>query len=65
MIPKLLTIEEVADIARAPVSSVRCWAYTGRLITVKVGRRRLVREKDLVSFIAQDQSGGPMVGEES
>lgn len=50
-IPKLLTINEVAFIARAPSSSVSFWIYSGRLRALKVGRRRLVAENDLSEFL--------------
>lgn len=50
-IPRLLTLPEVAAVARAPLSSVRYWIQKGQLPSVKVGRRRLVAEADVVAFI--------------
>lgn len=50
-IPRLLTIDEVSTIARAPASSVSYWIYSGRLRALKVGRRRLVAENDLSEFL--------------
>ena len=52
-LPKLLTIAEVGDIARAPRSSVLYWIYSGKLKAYKVGRRRLVSEQDLMAFISR------------
>jgi excisionase family DNA binding protein len=44
-------IEEVAVIARAPVSSVRYWIASGKLKSSRPGRRRLVTEVDLDRFL--------------
>lgn len=54
MIPKLLTIEEVAEVTRTPLSSVRSWVYSGRLTTIKPGRHRLVMEEALRQFLGVD-----------
>jgi excisionase family DNA binding protein len=53
VLPKLLKIAEVAEIARAPRSTVLYWIYSGKLKAYKVGRRRLVSEPDLMAFISQ------------
>ena len=50
-IPKLLTLDEVAALTRAPVRSVYYWIYTGKLRGRKVGRRMLVAEPDLAVFV--------------
>lgn len=50
-LPALYTLDEVAARCRAPLSTVRWWAQCGRLRTVKLGRRPLVREADLRLFI--------------
>lgn len=50
-IPRLLTVAEVAKIARAPRSSVQYWIYSGRLQSRRVGRRRLVTEDELCDFL--------------
>lgn len=47
----LLTLEEAADLARAPIGSVRHWIATGRLASVRPGRRRLVRRTDLATLL--------------
>jgi excisionase family DNA binding protein len=49
-----LLLEEIAEIARAPVDTVRAWIRSGRLPSVKPGRRRLVRRADLEHFLARD-----------
>jgi excisionase family DNA binding protein len=57
-IPKLLTVEEVAEVTRAPVSSVRSWIYCGKLRGRKVGKRMLVAETDLAVFVGEDGGTG-------
>lgn len=47
----LLTLEEAAELARAPIGSVRHWIATGRLASVRPGRRRLVRRTDLANLL--------------
>lgn len=47
-----LLVEEVAEETRSPVSTVRHWIATGRLASVRPGRRRLVHRADLAAFIA-------------
>jgi excisionase family DNA binding protein len=49
-LPRFFTLDEVAELLRAPRSSVRCWVYTGRLAASKIGRRRLVTEDELRRF---------------
>jgi len=46
-----LTLAEVSEIARTPLSSVRAWCRDGRLASCKPGRRRMVRESDLTVFL--------------
>ncbi len=50
-IPKHYTVDEVAEITSAPRSTIFHWIYTGQLGSVKVGRRRLIREPDLKKFL--------------
>ncbi len=67
-LPRLLSLAEVARATHAPVSSVRYWVYSGRLRSVKAGRRRLVAEDDLTRFLGLDApsdrgtEGGPAKG---
>jgi len=49
-----LLLEEIAKISRTSVGSVRAWIRTGRLPSVKPGRRRLVRRSDLERFLERD-----------
>ena len=49
-----LLLEEIAAIARAPLETVRGWIRSGRLPSVKPGRRRLVRRADLEHFLTRD-----------
>ncbi len=47
-----LLINEVAKIARVSPDTVRFWIKTGRLRSVRPGRRRLVRRDVLDDFLA-------------
>lgn len=49
---KLLLIEEVADICRTSPSTVRFWIKTGRLRSLRPGRRRLIAAADLQRFLS-------------
>jgi len=49
-----LLLGEVAAIARTSIDSVRGWLRSGRLRSVKPGRRRLVRREELERFLARD-----------
>lgn len=55
-IPKLLTIDEVAQHTRSPRSTIFHWIYTKKLRSLRVGRRRLVAERDLVAFLGVEPS---------
>lgn len=52
----LLRLEEVARIARVSISSVRHWIKTGRLPSIRPGRRRLVQRSALDSFLVRDMT---------
>lgn len=49
--PKLMLLTEVADAARAPITSVRGWIANETLPSSRRGKRRLVRKKDLAMFL--------------
>ncbi len=49
---EFLLLDEVASECRASVASVRYWIASGRLRSVRPGRRRLVSREDLERFIA-------------
>jgi excisionase family DNA binding protein len=48
---EFLYVEEIARLCRVPASSVRHWLSTGKLASVRPGRRRLVRRDDLDRFL--------------
>jgi len=50
---EFLLLDEVARECRASVASVRYWIASGRLRSVRPGRRRLVSREDLERFIAK------------
>lgn len=52
--PEYLTTEEVADLLRTAVNTVRYWRYTGEgPRSFKVGRRVLYARADVEAFIQQ------------
>jgi excisionase family DNA binding protein len=53
-IPRLYTIDEVVAVAHAPRGSVQFWVYSGKLPSLKVGRRRLIAEDALRRFLGLD-----------
>jgi excisionase family DNA binding protein len=54
-----LLLDEVARECRAPVASVRHWIASGRLGSIKPGRRRLVSRDELDRFLAPVQTSHP------
>ena len=51
---RYMLLSEVASEARVSLSSVRHWLRTGKLQSVRPGRRRLIRRADFEQFIASD-----------
>jgi len=49
----LLRLEDVAQLARVSVSTVRHWIKTGRLASLRPGRRRLVQRSEFERFLRQ------------
>ncbi len=49
---ELMILEEVAREARTSVHSVRHWIRSGKLASIRPGRRRLVRRADLERLLA-------------
>lgn len=47
-IPKVYTIAEVSKHTRAPIATVRSWIYTGKLKSIKIGRKRLISETEVL-----------------
>jgi len=57
---ELLTLEEVAEITRARLSCIRFWVRTGKLASLRPGRRVLVRRGVLEKFLeASERIGTP------
>jgi excisionase family DNA binding protein len=52
-----LLLSEIAQITRAPVSTVRFWVASKKLPSIRPGRRRLVRRSDLERFLAPVTGG--------
>jgi excisionase family DNA binding protein len=52
--PDLLTVEEVAELVRVHPETVRRWTRSGRLPSVRVGLRRLVRRTDLDELLTPE-----------
>ena len=44
-------VEEIAGLCRVAPSSVRHWLSTGKLASVRPGKRRLVRRDELERFL--------------
>jgi excisionase family DNA binding protein len=55
--PQLLLIPEVADLARVSIATVRYWIASGRLPSLRPGRRVLVRLAALQKFLADAERG--------
>jgi excisionase family DNA binding protein len=49
---RYMLLSEVAAEARVSLSSVRHWLRTGKLPSVRPGRRRLIRRADFEEFLA-------------
>ncbi|PRE88266.1 helix-turn-helix domain-containing protein [Burkholderia gladioli] len=52
----LLTMKDVAQASGYEQVTVQQWVHSGRLASVKVGRRRLVRREDLDAFMQKPQA---------
>lgn len=54
-LPKFYTVEQVAALTHAPEKSVLYWIYSGKLGSVRAGRRRLVTEQALRAYLGLDE----------
>jgi excisionase family DNA binding protein len=55
-----LTTDEVAEILRAPIETVRYWRHVGKgPRSFKVGRRVLYAREDVEAFIAEARDKAP------
>jgi len=55
--PQLLLVPEVAALARVSIGTVRYWIATGRLPSLRPGRRVMVRLTALQQFLANAERG--------
>lgn len=56
---KLLTLEEVAELTRTPLSTLRYWRHRGEgPNTFRLGRRVLARESDIRAWIDERVKAG-------
>ena len=59
MSARYMTTAEVADVARAPVETVRYWRHVGRgPKSFKVGRRVLYAVEDVEAWLEGARNGG-------
>jgi excisionase family DNA binding protein len=49
---RFMLVEEVAREARVSLSTVHHWLRTGRLKSVRPGRRRMIAREDFERFVA-------------
>jgi excisionase family DNA binding protein len=49
----LLLVEEVAQIARVSVETVRYWLKKSKMPSIRPGRRRMIRREHLETFLAK------------
>ena len=61
MASDLLFLEEVAELTRARMSCVRFWVRTGKLPSLRPGRRVMVRRAALEKFLANSERVGTRV----
>jgi len=59
----LLKLIDVSRIAGVSVSSVRHWIKTGRLASIRPGRRRLVLRTEFERFFLAQSGGSPPLAE--
>ena len=60
---KYLTAEQISELLSVPLETVKYWIKVRRLPAVKPGRRPLVSEDDLATFLAAHPYGRPPVNE--
>jgi excisionase family DNA binding protein len=53
---KLHTLQEVADICRVPLATVRYWRSMRRIRVIKLGKHPLVSHEDLLAFLEASRS---------
>lgn len=64
-LPDLLTSQEVADLARVSLDTVKRWTARGYLPTVRMSRRVFIRRDVLAAFLEASSTpatAGPLAG---
>jgi excisionase family DNA binding protein len=47
----LFALNEVAVITGLSIHTIRAWAHTGKIPSIKMGRRRMVKKDDLEAMV--------------
>ncbi len=63
--PKILTIQEVADILRVHRSTVTRYALSGEIKSHTIGNRRLFKESDVWAFFENQRERSFVDGKET
>jgi excisionase family DNA binding protein len=58
-LPTLMTLQEVAQYCRVPLATVRYWTAMRRFPVIKMGRKPLVEENDLMFYLKSKKIGLP------
>jgi excisionase family DNA binding protein len=48
----LFNLKEVALVTGLSVNTIRAWAHAGKIPTIKMGRRRMVKRNDLEAIVS-------------
>ena len=57
-IPRMMDVKEVADACRVSVTLVRKWVYEKRLYPMRLGRRVVFTEDEIMRFLKENQERG-------
>lgn len=57
--PRLIDVETAANRLSVSERTLRSYLSDGTILSVKIGRRRLIRAKDLEKFVEDHLDGGP------
>ena len=55
----LLTLQEVANLCRVSVATVKYWMAMRKIRAVKLGKHPLVKREELLRFIRASEAPGP------
>ena len=53
--PELLTVDETIEVLRVGRTTVNQLLWSGTLPSIKIGRRRLIRRRDVEEFLAEHE----------